>query len=346
MSKVKQTRARTISYKLANMGTATQSLQSILETLTMNKGKLSLAVDRKKQLTDDANSAFYVLNKPIKYQNIFFCELLLWEPGQSQRTIELDDKAESFSLRTITPADVQKNKAKKEEFLESSLHIGVLENHVVLSSSRAISSRDVEKYLAWLLTTKSDALKDTAFWLSDQPTQEAIKKLEKQHVRRMSLGTPISSSDVKTETENSSVQSGQSAKASSVHYAAKDSSLVKQMVASLFNALGTDAPDLIKDTMDESNLQLRLEITYLRKTDAQGQKFLDSISTSLRHQCPEDVEVELEGGGKLTGNDLKLTKQVHVQLNDDGTINEGDLHHHIFEWIKSLIDSNGITLSD
>lgn len=342
MSKVKQTRARTISYKLANMGTTTQSLQSILETLTMNKGKLSLAVDRKKQLTDDANSAFYVLNKPIKYQNIFFCELLLWEPGQSQRTIELDDKAESFSLRTITPADVQKNKTKKEEFLESSLHIGVLENHVVLSSSRAISSRDVEKYFAWLLTTKSDLLKDTAFWLSDQPTKEAIKKLEKQPVRRLSLGSPISSGDVKAVPD---VAASPSTKTSSVHYAAKDTNIVKEMVASLFNAIGKDAPDLIKDTMDESNLQLKLEITYLRKTDVQGQKFLDSISTSLRHQFPEDVEVELEGGGKLTGNDLKLTKQVNVIFNDDGTINEDDLYHHISEWVHFLIVNSGIELS-
>jgi hypothetical protein len=345
VAKAKQTRARTISYKLANMGKKSETLQSMLERLTMNKGKLALANDRKNKLTNDDDSAFHVLNKPIKYQGIFFCELLLWEPGQSQRTIELDDKAESFSLRTIKPTDVQKDKTKKEEFLESSLHIGVLDNHVVLSSSRAISSRDVEKYLAWLLTTKSDALKDSSFWLSDQPTQEAIKKLEKQPVRRLSLGTPISSSDITVEAEASQAQVEQSTKASSVHYSAKDSSLVKQMVASLFNALGSDAPDLIKDTMDESNLQLRLEITYLRKTDAQGQKFLDSISTSLRHQCPEDVEVELEGGGKLTGNDLKLTKQVHVLFNDDGTINENDLHHHIFEWLKLLIDSNGITLS-
>jgi hypothetical protein len=65
----------------------------------------------------------------------------------------------------------------------------------------------------------------------------------------------------------------------------------------------------------------------------------------LRHQCPEDVEVELEGGGKLTGNDLKLTKQVHVLFNDDGTINENDLYHHISEWVKVLIESNGIELS-
>lgn len=54
----------------------------------------------------------------------------------------------------------------------------------------------------------------------------------------------------------------------------------------------------IKDSLDEANLQVSLEITYFRKTNDSGQAVIDSIATSLRHLDEDDISIKLQGGGK------------------------------------------------
>ncbi|MCV5778902.1 hypothetical protein OFN45_31830, partial [Escherichia coli] len=60
----------------------------------------------------------------------------------------------------------------------------------------------------------------------------------------------------------------------------------------------------IKDSLDEANLQVSLEITYFRKTNDSGQAVIDSIATSLRHLDEDDISIKLQGGGEITGKEI------------------------------------------
>ena len=112
-------------------------------------------------------------------------------------------------------------------------------------------------------------------------------------------------------------------------------------------ALGEDWLNSLKleDALDEANLQVNLEITYLRKTTSTGQKMLDNIASSLRHIEPDDVKIELNGGGLVKGNDLKLTGPISVQYNN-GLIDESDLYNQMHSWLLQKIEQDEIDLSE
>ena len=69
----------------------------------------------------------------------------------------------------------------------------------------------------------------------------------------------------------------------------------------------------LEDSLDESNLQVNLEITYFRKTNKDGQLLMDTLATSLRNMDEDDIEITLKGGGTIKGGDLKLSGSISVQ---------------------------------
>jgi len=106
-----------------------------------------------------------------------------------------------------------------------------------------------------------------------------------------------------------------------------------------FNKLDLDS------SLDEANLQVTLEITYLRKTTGNGQRMLDNIATSLRHIDEADVKINLHGGGTIKGGDLKLTGSVSVKTNN-GLVDETDLYHQLHLWIVTKVRTKEIEVEE
>ena len=94
----------------------------------------------------------------------------------------------------------------------------------------------------------------------------------------------------------------------------------------------------IKDSLDEANLQVSLEITYFRKTNDSGQAVIDSIATSLRHLDEDDISIKLQGGGEITGKEIKLSGKISVEYNN-GIIDENDLFLKMHKWLFSKLDA-------
>ncbi|HGX9488834.1 TPA: hypothetical protein QHU29_004727, partial [Escherichia coli] len=94
----------------------------------------------------------------------------------------------------------------------------------------------------------------------------------------------------------------------------------------------------IKDSLDEANLQVSLEITYFRKTNDSGQAVIDSIATSLRHLDEDDISIKLQGGGEITGKEIKLSGKISVEHNN-GIIDENDLFLKMHKWLFSKLDA-------
>lgn len=330
-----ETKRRTLHYKLAVMPKAKKTLQKMLETAVLNNGALAKAADREESISSSDDS-FRLLNNPGNHRGMFFAKLMLWEKNQSHSAITIDKSATSYSVRTIQPSDIQKqNKAQtqKEEFLESMLHFGVLDNHIVLMSSAALTARQLETHLTWLLGTKSKHLpNDGIFSLSDKPTVETRKKLEKSPARKVSFGAPITakSGEETSETVSNSVKS--------IHFV--PAGITGELIAAIFKNLGAPVPKL-DDALDEANLKLKLEVTYLRQTTKSGQQFLDELSTSMRHAHEDDVVVDLANGTQLKGKDLKLSTHINVQFNN-GAIDENELYHAMHDWLTHLISEEQI----
>lgn len=319
-------RQRTVHYKLVKMNPNKSNLQELLRN-TLNKAPKPK--DRMELLGENNNLNRFI-NTKRNQDGMIFGEMVLYEPGRDQAIIVLDDLQDEFPIENLPIP--QRTDGKNQEFLDSILYFGILENHVVLLQSKSMRSRDFENHLLWLLNELTSSLPEgTEFYLSDQPTQEAKNQIEKMPIKKIKIGTPVvADGKIGPETKTSM-------EASTFKYR------IGRGMDILAAVMGPDWRKNFKfeDALDEANLRVNLEISYLRKTTQQAYEILENIATSMRHSDPEDVKVELVGGGIINGEDMKLSGKVSVNV-INGVIDSSDLFKQMHSWLKSRIEEGTV----
>jgi hypothetical protein len=110
-------------------------------------------------------------------------------------------------------------------------------------------------------------------------------------------------------------QRGGGTEATSMQVSANAGSpLVFEMLKGLINP--SQAAKLNLDAIDGSNIEYSLVIRYRRQTDEDGHKFMNSLGAALRHAEGVDTTIQLENGGQLRGDELKLSGQVRITTFD------------------------------
>lgn len=330
---------KTIHYKKVVIGKNTPSLQALLtEALTNTESLAYKANNRREQINQD-DDGFRLINHHKTQNNMIFGQLVLFETGKSQAFLTLDDDAEFYSIDAITSAVLDESSAeakqKKKEFVDSMLYFGVHENHLVVMQSSALSSRELEVHLAWLLGGLVKSLGDNAIILQDKPSAAVIKKIEKSPVKSIKIGTPIEI-ETQSDADKELIKPDQNT-------AQKIKFFPKGMGASILGAVLGEKwfePLNLNDSLDDANIKVSLEVTYLRKTTLQGQKIIDNIATSLRHLDEADVMIVLNGGSSIKGGELKLSGKINIKMNTKGLVDESDLYHQMHTWLIQQI-SNG-----
>lgn len=333
---------KTLHYKRAVLSDGS-NLQEIL-TRVFDPAGPGHKIGNRKEIINAESLSFRAINRKGEYGGMLFCQLIMLEPGRSQAYVDMDDDAEAYTLDALTNealnamATEAEKKQRKKEFVDSFLYFGVLGNHVVVLQSQALKAREMEAHLGWLIGKFGGVAAGTAIILQDQPTQETLNKAAKDPVKSVQLGSPVV-------TVQENLESGEMTVDDTVEGdfpARKVRFLPRGLGADvLAAALGTDWFDTLnlEDDLDEANLKVSLEITYLRKTTKTGQRVIDTIATALRHMDEADVRIDLCGGGTIRGNELKLTGQVRVTKLTNGLYDEGVLYHTMQTWLVSKIRS-------
>jgi len=218
------------------------------------------------------------------------------------------------------------------------LYFGVKNNHLVLIQSTALKARDLEAHLKWLFDGHADSFSSSsALIFQDKPSPDIVKRLESSPAKSIFIGAPIETGEGKLVDEASHIPTGEKGvvvnSANTIRYVPKG--LGADLVKSLIDQDWFNNQDL-SEALDEANLKVSLEITYLRKTTKQGHKLLDNMATALRHQHEDDVKILLDGGGEITGKDLKLSGKLSVRF-FNGIIDETDLFEKMTVWLKEKI---------
>lgn len=316
---MRTSKRKTISYKKASFSNkSSHTLQELLQkALSLNK-KVG---QRKEPLLDnDPDSEIYrLINCSRSQLGMVFGNLILYTKGQNIPLITLDEDADEYEVEQIVPTE---NKGKKREFLNSILYFAIKENHVVLLQSLSLKARDFENYLNWFLSKVSILPENNRLNLNDQPPSATREKISKSHVKSVSLGLPLLSQS-----------EGVGTKHREHHYVpiGKGFDVIRA-------ALGEDGFRRLKlkDSLNDSNITVGLEISYARKTDSNAQKLLDDLAISMRHAEKEDVTIHLEGGGTITGDEIKITGFMSV-LTISGHVALPDLFQKMKEWLEEKI---------
>lgn len=322
MEKVRK--RKTVQYKRAQFNATGSHLQAYLESALATAKK---PVDRV-ELLDDKGSVRRVINSSKQRNGMLFGQMIRYEPGKDQTVVVMDDESDEYPVEQM-PLN-QSDDGKKREVVKSVLYFGVLENHVVLVQSHALKARDYERHLEWLMKERTSALpKDAALYLSDKPSDEARKKIEKLPVKKVSIGAELDTTPV----ESKEFQSSQSIK---FRPYGKGFDILQA-------ALGEDWRNNLRleDSLDEANLKVSLEVTYFRKTTEKAHEVLDNIATAMRHAEPGDVKIELQGGTVLKGNELKMTGYINVDTYN-GVADSNDLYTEMNEWLKARVQDGTV----
>ncbi|WP_417522270.1 hypothetical protein [Marinobacter sp.] len=340
----REKKRKSVYYKLATISNQTETLQAMLNRALDEESPAYIALRRMEATNPDDESVCRLINHHTTHQGMFFGQLVRFEAGRGQALMTFDDQASEYSIDTITSdavtgdddeeheTDAEKVR-RRREFIDSILYFGALDNHLVVMQSQALTTRELEAHLGWLLGTCLDLMgRNSALILQDKITEKVRSRVENSPVKTVSIGTPVETREEQEEPDEDQPE-------------AKGVKWIPGGTGAdiLSAALGVDWMNKLKleDSLDEANLQVQLKVTYLRKTSKTGQKMLDNIASAMRHAHDDDVVVELTNGGKLLGGEVRLNGKLSVQTTN-GIVDETALYHDMHNWLLSKIETDEI----
>ncbi|MGE6796020.1 hypothetical protein [Psychrobacter okhotskensis] len=291
---------------------------------------------------------FLVLNEVSMISNMFYGELVYIERDKYQTILKVEQGVSRYSQQTVTVDDVKISGFENhdKEFVENTLYFGVFENNVVLIQSSSVKVNKLRDYLNYILgESHADLLDDSIILFQDKPSQEAKKLLEQTpasavKISQQIVATPVTSNTVAA-TGKISPSSTQGYKSASFTFDSKSSGIWSSIVEHL--KLDKQTASKLKDTLVDDNLYvdvvLRKKVGGNRTLSESGQELMNSIATSFSNLADEDFEITLQGGGKLTGKEYRLSEKIKVEVFKDG-INHLKLQTDFLEFLeKHITDS-------
>lgn len=257
--------------------------------------------------------------------SLLFGQFLSFKPGMRQPLITLENGTTAFNLETIAAEET--DDGKKREFLESIGYFGVVGNHVLLVQTKALTSREFEIYLQWLLSqTTSTIPSGTVFTLDDPSATAARKKAARSNIRGVTIGTQLTAVAIPETRKGKAVAKYE---------------LTSGAFDALRGILGAHVFDKLSlsQSLEEDNIELQLTVRVKgrRVVSDDGQKFLRAVGKATRHMDPRDYELELDRNGALKGSDLKLHRSVNVGISESGgLVDELALMDHMTNWLQEL----------
>ncbi|EMC2417476.1 hypothetical protein [Acinetobacter baumannii] len=308
------------------------NLGNLLKAQLLDKDSFYHKAINRQQFVSATKDDFILINHASSHQSMFFGELIIVESGKAQAVLKIDnDSATEFPIKTYLTEDLPDDEDEsvevvRKEFIDSVLYFGVIDNHVAIIQSRSLTARTLESYLGWLLGEAAKALPaNSALILKDAPNPAIKEKLESTPAKTISISSGIGSTELQPIHK---IESNVPAKI--------DYKIEENVVDVLKTAFAVDLDDLkLEDGLDDANLKLKLTLTYNRKTSKSGQKVIDTVASSMRHN--DDYVITLEDGTKVTADNLKMSGKISVETINNKVYNDG-LKVQLYNWMTTNIN--------
>lgn len=326
------TKEKTVHYKKVDFLKGANLGHLLKAQLLDSESFYSKAINRQ-QFVSATKDDFILINHASSHQSMFFGELIIVESGKAQAVLKIDsDNATEFPIKTYLTDDLPdedddaREEATRKEFIDSVLYFGVIDNHVAIIQSRSLTARTLESYLGWLLGEAAKALpNNSALILKDAPNPAIKEKLDSTPAKTISISSGIGS------TELQPVHTVESNVPAKIDYKIEDN-----VLDVLKSAFGVDLDGLkFEDSLDDANLKLKLTLTYNRKTSKSGQKVIDTVASSMRHN--DDYVITLEDGTRVTADNLKMSGKISVETINNKVYNDG-LKVQLYNWMTTNIN--------
>jgi hypothetical protein len=212
----------------------------------------------------------------------------------------------------------------KREFLESILYFCVYGDHVLILQARGLRVGAFEQYIGWLLERANVLSGDQKILLADQATTRAAGAIRRSHVKSVSLGLPLTG-------HVSARQDGSKARIK----------VGGPIIKALRELIGPEVDHMrLEDALD-GNIEATIELRWSRSTTEPAQRILDKLAVALRNIEPDEVDIVLNDGTTVKGDDLKLVVPVTVKAREN-IVDQGSLFGAMRDAMTTLIENRAI----
>ena len=269
----------------------------------------------------------YSINGFRAYNGTLVGQFVCFQPGQMQPVIRIAGGADAFDIEAMSAGGSGK------EFLEGICYFLIFQDHVMFLSSKALGTKEFERYLVWMLAEATTTIPTSAIIaIGDQPTSEVQRRVANKSLRGVTFGSPLKPVAVRESVHGKSVFT----------YEASGG-----MWDGLRQFLGGDIFDNVKMTqaLADANVEVQVTIRVKGKTTVtdDAHRMLEAVAIAARHLDPDDIALEVQGVGTVKGEEFKIHKAVSVALVESGgLVDETDLWQKVFDWLRSLIDNKTI----
>jgi len=318
-----ESKPKTLHYRRATFLQGNNDLQSVLKKALKKKKNVG---QRLENLSSEDHTHRFI-NRNRNQLGMLFGSLVVYAEGTNHPLVTIETEKTELDIEQIAPPSKD---GKRREFLDSILYFGVKGNHVLLVQSSALTSRHMEAHLFWFLHQAGVLSDEDGVSLNDYTPKATKSKIEKAHVKKVSIGTPLETDPIlEGEAPSRSVE-----KVKRVKYTPRGLGFDFLKVA-----LGDQWLNRLKldEALDDSRLQVSLEISYSYSTTEKSQKLLDNIANSLRHVDQDDIRIDLKNKGVIHGKELKLSSRIDVRAYG-GVLDESDLYPQMHNWLLESLE--------
>ncbi|MRS16544.1 hypothetical protein GJV06_16790 [Enterobacteriaceae bacterium RIT691] len=335
---------KTLHYRVAKIVgehvdyTLQEMMALALNRLSIVKDRYQIvSVDSYESQEGDVQLARQFMNNKVDRWSILFDELVRFSDGANKNIITIDENATHFPIAQLAPP--ASDDGKRREFLDSILHVAFLKNHVVLIQSPVLRTRELEKYITWLLKTAGLITIGSVMLTAELPKQQRDKIIN-NNTKKIKIGTPLVE-----ELGNTPLDTARQMITSEVIRTNQVRVKPKGRGLDILKALLTESErenygltdDILSgDALDKGNINISIEVSYNYKAKKTSQSILNNISQALRHSHPDDVELTLDKIGKIKGDKLIISKKVKLKF-INGIVEPEELYMKIREWLTEQI---------
>ena len=317
-----ETKRKFLQYRRAGyLNESDHTLQSLLKHALDKRHKVK---DRLEELNSvDGTNRF--INTHRNQIGMVFGSFVLYTEGMNRALVRMELEKDELRVEQIAPSKIG---GHNREFLDSIFYFGCKDDHLVLLQSTSLRADDFENHIAWLFGQAKSLDEVNRVILQGSLPNVTQTKIRRSHVKVLRFGQSFETRPVPIP------RSGDAAKQRKRRFKPIGSTfkILKEVLGpQWYNGLD------LKDSLEDSRLELILEVRYSYKTSDDGQKLIDNIATSMRHVDKDELEIELKGGGKIRSDELKIIKPVQVKTHG-GIVDESDLYPKMHEFLAEKIE--------
>lgn len=330
-------RRKTVTYKMVSFTTKGDKLKPRLDAALK---KFKQMKHRMQDLAGEGENPIWRLTGLEKVESgITFGTLLQYIPGSNPRLLIDDPEATRIRIEKFTTPKT--DQGQRREPMEGLLYFAVTDNHLVLLQSSALRSSHLEAYLTWLLR-KAKALEETnVLRLNDQPPPAVVKKMFKRRVKSLDIGGDLlPTSAFPATSAGTLVQTAGVSKTRTLVTTLTNQSAGMVDVLKGFLA-PDDAAKLNLAALAGSNIEYSLRVTYKGKTTDNGQELMNTLASAFRHAEDVDTTISLVGGGKITGDEIRLSGPVILDFYD-GAPSTDEVYEAMRTWLTEKLTSKEV----